>query len=72
MLVPRRRRAADRRSCPRYTALDLRIGWRSPRRLELFVSGHDLLDASHPEFGPATPRRVEIERAVRVGLTVRY
>ncbi len=57
---------------PAIAALDLRLAWRSPRGLELFVSGHNLLDASHPEFGPDTPRRVEIERAVRVGVTVRY
>jgi iron complex outermembrane recepter protein len=57
---------------PAVTSLGLRAGWRATRRLEFFVSGQNLLDSRHPEFGDALPTRVEIERSVRAGLTIRY
>jgi iron complex outermembrane receptor protein len=57
---------------PAYTALDLRVGWSATNQVELFFSGHDLFDARHPEFGAPGPSRVEIQRAVRVGITVRH
>jgi iron complex outermembrane receptor protein len=41
---------------PAYAELDLRVGWRSPR-LELSVTGRDLLHDRHAEFGASTNRR---------------
>jgi iron complex outermembrane receptor protein len=56
---------------PGYTSLALRIGWQTTNNVELFLSGHDLLDARHAEFGAPGPSRVEIQRAFRIGITVR-
>jgi iron complex outermembrane receptor protein len=57
---------------PAYAELSLRLGWRAAPRLDLWVVGHDLLHASHPEAGPDLPARVHFERAVRVGVTMRF
>jgi iron complex outermembrane receptor protein len=57
---------------PAYHELALRGGWRPVDTLELFVVGEDLLHARHPEAGAPTPARIEFERAVRVGATVRF
>jgi len=35
---------------PRYTRLDLRLGWRPTERLELSFAGQNLLDGRHREF----------------------
>ncbi|MGZ4954303.1 MAG: TonB-dependent receptor plug domain-containing protein [Methylobacter sp.] len=35
---------------PNYTRLDLRLGWRPTKALELSVAGQNLLDGRHPEF----------------------
>ena len=35
---------------PNYTRLDLRLGWRPIKALELSVAGQNLLDGRHPEF----------------------
>jgi iron complex outermembrane recepter protein len=51
---------------PSYTAVDLRLGWRPIRDVELSLTLQNLLDDSHPEFGSATgvnPRSV-YERGV--------
>jgi iron complex outermembrane receptor protein len=56
---------------PSYAELNLRIGWWATARSELWIAGQDLLHNRHPEFGPALPARIEFERSVRVGLTVR-
>jgi iron complex outermembrane receptor protein len=50
---------------PEYTALDLRLGWRVTRALELSLIGQNLTDGRHPEWGFA-PGRAEFERAVFV------
>ena len=47
---------------PSYTALDVRLGWRATRTLELSLALQNLLDESHPEFG-AAPGRSEFGRA---------
>ena len=57
---------------PGYTALGLRAGWRASRRVEVFITGQNLLDPSHAEFGADVPTRIEIERSVRAGITLRY
>jgi iron complex outermembrane receptor protein len=49
---------------PAYTELDMRAAWSVTDDFELAVVGRNLLHASHPEFGPPGPRRVEIERSV--------
>jgi iron complex outermembrane receptor protein len=48
---------------PAYTAVDARYAWQPRRDLELSVTGQNLFERAHPEFGaPAT--RSEIERSV--------
>lgn len=49
---------------PAYSSLDLRAGWSLRPGWELSLVGQNLLDARHPEFGAASPRRYEFERAV--------
>ena len=49
---------------PAYTELDIRASWAVSDDLEVALVGRNLLHASHPEFGPAGPRRVEIERSL--------
>ncbi len=56
---------------PAYAELNLRVGWRTTPRAELFLAGQDLLHRAHPEFGPSTPARVEFERSLRAGVTFR-
>jgi iron complex outermembrane receptor protein len=56
---------------PPYAELNLRVGWWATPRSELWIAGQDLLHDRHPEFGSPLPARVEFERSVRVGLTLR-
>jgi len=48
---------------PGYTELDMRLGWRPGKHLELSVTGQNLLHDRHPEFG-AQLNRQEIKRSV--------
>ena len=48
---------------PAYTALDLRLGWRPRKNVEVSVGGQNLLDRRHPEFNAAATRS-EIERSI--------
>jgi iron complex outermembrane receptor protein len=57
---------------PAYTELDLRLGWQASDRLELSLVGQNLLHASHPEFGPPTPLREEIQRGAYGKVTWRF
>lgn len=57
---------------PGYTELNLRVGWKLTPRIELSLVGQDLLHNRHPEAGPDSAIRVEFERAIRGGLTLRY
>ena len=52
---------------PAYTAVDVRLGWRPNDRLELSLSGQNIFDARHFEFGNQLTAS-EIERAFRVGI----
>jgi iron complex outermembrane receptor protein len=52
---------------PAYTALDARYGWRITRDVELSLTGQNLLDPGHAEFG-AAPGRSEFERSIGVWL----
>ncbi|WP_276501777.1 TonB-dependent receptor plug domain-containing protein [Terrimonas pollutisoli] len=49
---------------PGYTGLDLRIGWKLSKAIELSVVGQNLLDKRHIEFIASTTRRRQIERNV--------
>ena len=58
-------------SVPAYLGLDVRVSWHPINDLELAITGRNLLDDSHPEFGtPAT--RNEIERSVNGSFTWRF
>ncbi len=57
---------------PAYTELDLRLGWQASDRLELSLIGQNLLHARHPEFGPPSPLRQEVERNVYGKVTWRF
>lgn len=48
---------------PRYAALDARLAWTLRPGFEVSVSGHNLLDDSHPEFG-SPPGRSEVRRSL--------
>jgi len=56
---------------PAYTAVDLRLGWKPSKQLEVSLIGQNLLDKRHPEFGPANIRS-EIERSVLVKAACRF
>jgi iron complex outermembrane receptor protein len=47
---------------PAYTAVDLRWALWLRRDVELSVTGHNLFDRRHPEWGGAPANRAEIER----------
>ena len=48
-----------------YVALDGRLGWIPVKGLEISLTGSNLLDQRHPEFG-ASPTRSEIRRTFYV------
>jgi iron complex outermembrane receptor protein len=56
---------------PKYTALDVHIGWQVRRDLELSVSAHNLLGDGHGEFDDESTRTA-IGRSVFVNLTSRF
>jgi iron complex outermembrane receptor protein len=47
---------------PSYFELNTRIAWHVNSRMELSLSGENLLHNRHPEYGFPDPARVEIER----------
>lgn len=49
---------------PSYFELNVRIGWRPIKRLELSLAGENLLHDHHPEYGFPSPSREEISRSV--------
>ncbi len=55
-----------------YMGLDLRIGWKLGKVLELDIVGHDLLDSRHPEFIPSSPSPRELERSVYGKILCRF
>jgi iron complex outermembrane receptor protein len=58
---------------PAYTRLDIRLGWQPNPNWELSLSGENLLDASHPEFGERFDIiSSEIPRQVYGQITWRY
>jgi iron complex outermembrane receptor protein len=57
---------------PAYTELDLRLGWKATSSLELSLVGQNLLHARHPEFGPDSPLREEVQRSLFGKATWRF
>jgi len=56
---------------PAYTAVDARLGWHARPDVELSVTGQNLFDPEHPEFGtPGT--RSELGRSVYAQILWRY
>jgi iron complex outermembrane receptor protein len=49
---------------PGYLEMDLHLGWRPSRTLELALVGRNLLHDHHPELGAASPQREEVERSL--------
>ena len=49
---------------PSYTELNVRLGWRPLKKLELALVGQNLLHGQHIEYGSPSPNRVEIERSI--------
>lgn len=56
---------------PDYTALDVRLAWRPSRSVEIALTGQNLLDRRHVEFGMPAVRR-EIERSLHAKGTWRF
>ncbi len=56
---------------PAYVDLDLRLAWSPNDRLELSVTGQNLLHGEHAEFTPTSPSPRRIERGVYGKLTWR-
>jgi iron complex outermembrane receptor protein len=54
---------------PEYVSFDTSLQWRPNEHLELSLTGYDLLDPLHPEFGGGA---IQIERRWYAGLTWRY
>jgi iron complex outermembrane receptor protein len=60
----------SRPEVPAYESLDLNYTWRIGRQLDLSVTGQNLLDAAHPEFGGGANRAV-YERSLGLKLVWR-
>jgi iron complex outermembrane receptor protein len=67
-LLARHYAALDNLGVPRYTALDVRVGWHWSRSLELAVLLQNLLDPGHIEWAPGA----ELERALFAKVTLRF
>jgi iron complex outermembrane receptor protein len=57
---------------PRYFELDARIGWNPHEIVELSIIGRNLLHDQHPEFGPPSPGRHELERNIFARIALRF
>jgi iron complex outermembrane recepter protein len=57
---------------PSYFELDARLAWQASKQLELSLAGQNLLHDQHPEYGIASPTRVEIQRSVYGKFAWRY
>ena len=51
------------RYVPSYFGLDLQLGWKITKWLQVTAVGQNLLDESHPEFIPSSPSPREIARS---------
>jgi iron complex outermembrane receptor protein len=57
---------------PSYTEMDARVGWFVSPRIELSVTGRNLLHEHHPEYGSPSPAREEVERNVYGRVSMRF
>jgi iron complex outermembrane receptor protein len=57
---------------PSYFELNARLAWHAGERLELSITGQNLLHDHHPEYGAQDPNRAEIQRSVYGKLAWRY
>ncbi|MFA7239525.1 MAG: TonB-dependent receptor [Sulfuricellaceae bacterium] len=60
-----------RQSLPAYTRFDARAGWRVRRDLELSLTGHNLFDPGHSEYG-SIAGNIEIPRSIYGAATWRF
>jgi iron complex outermembrane receptor protein len=56
---------------PSYFGLDIQIGWKFTKWLQISVVGQNLLDDHHPEFVPSSPSPREITRSFYGKITAR-
>ena len=59
---------------PRYVTADARLAWRPAERIELSISGRNLLDRHHPEFPPTTivSPAAEVRRSGHLEMTYEF
>jgi iron complex outermembrane receptor protein len=62
------------RNIPAYAELDVRLGWRPTKQLEISIVGQNLLDHQHPEFQQLIlgPPQAELERGLYGKVTFRF
>lgn len=62
------------RNISAYTLMDVRLGWRPRKNLEMSLIGHSLLDSRHPEFGPTfiQTQATEIQHGAYGKITWRF
>jgi iron complex outermembrane receptor protein len=60
------------RNVDAYTRLDLRLGWKPTPQFELSLTGQNLLEDQHPEFGNDLQFRSEVERGFIAKATFRF
>jgi len=63
--------ALPKPALPGYTTLDLRLGWRPFRQLEVSLAGRNLLDRQHAEFVTTNSLNEEVHRSGTIKLTWR-
>jgi iron complex outermembrane recepter protein len=56
---------------PAYVELDARLGWRLNERIEIALSGRNLLDEAHPESFDIAPL-LQVRRGVQLSARLRY
>ncbi|HTD28716.1 MAG TPA: hypothetical protein VK660_04950, partial [Xanthomonadaceae bacterium] len=56
---------------PAYTAVDVHLGWRPTDRLELSVTGTNIFDRRHIEFGDVLTAS-EIDRAFQTRIVWKF
>jgi iron complex outermembrane receptor protein len=61
-----------RGTVPHYLELEARIAWHASNRLELSVTGQNLLHGRHPEYGFPRATRAEAQRSIFGKVTWRY
>jgi len=65
----------DNINVPSYTRLDLRVGWRPTKSFELSVSGLNLLEREHDEFGAEAVQftsGTRVERSIFAKATIKF